>query len=300
MQNVALLSSSYSGSTLLSLLMCSHPNVCGFGDTYNFQFVKLEETRCSCGSVPSIKCPMRIKVSELMKKSGCYFDWATSNPTPLFKLFRSNKNMVSLSRRNFFLYIYRGLPLYFKTEIFSNYYKENIAFLNAIENSGNFSCYFDGSKNIVRLELLKDVFPNTKVIHLARDPKGYLHSCLKRKIKNYKKIINEWIRYNNNAHQYKKILGRDNYLFLRYEDIAENPNKTLSKIQKYIGLSEIDLQGNYENNIKNTHVIGNKMKNRFKKVDKKKISWENKLDKKHISYLSLKIKRESWIKKYFE
>jgi hypothetical protein len=299
MRNIFLLSSSFSGSTLLSLLICSHPKVIGFGDTYNYQFVKLEETKCSCGAAPSITCPIRVKVQNFMKQSGFDFEWTSSNPTPLFKRFRFNKWFVSLSRRTFLLYVYKMFPVSVRKLIFSNYYKENIEFMNALKSCRDCLIYFDGSKFITRMELLLDIFPNTRVLHLIRSPEGFLKSCLKRGRTDYKKNINNWCRYNNNAHSYKKILGNDNYLLITYENLVKNTDSVLSKIQKFLGVNEIDIQDCYEENKKDLHIIGNKMKDSFKKVEFQKTFIGETLKNDHIAYINKKVSCYAWMADIF-
>lgn len=106
MKNVALLSAPYSGSTLVSMLVCSHPNVIGFGDTYNYQFVNLSETSCTCGASPSVLCPVRVSIEKILKADGDSFRWVTSNPTPIPNVFKSSRLGARVFRSNGWLHVY--------------------------------------------------------------------------------------------------------------------------------------------------------------------------------------------------
>jgi hypothetical protein len=195
---------------------------------------------------------------------------------------------------------HNAIPIKLRGLLFAKYINVNIQFLKAVEGSGDFECYFDGSKFLVRLELLRNHIDNTKVVHLMRDPRGYLHSCMKRGENNYKKILDRWFRYNSIAHNYKQVLPKNDYHLVRYEELIKDPLGVLSKIQKFIGLEVIDLQATYINNLKDIHVIGNKMKNTFKNVKVQSMKWDAILQKNQLSYISKKYLKNDWITDCFQ
>jgi hypothetical protein len=284
---------------MLSILVCLHPKIIGFGDTYNYQFVELTDTQCKCGASPSNNCPIRVEIKNQMNKLGHQFKWTRSNPTPLFDVMRSNKRAVRISRKVYWFYVYKKLPTSFRKFIFYNYYKENIAFMQTLKKVGNYECYFDGCKNITRLELLRTVFPDTRVVHLIKNPNAFLHSVLKRGNKNYKKIVDAWFRYNNNARQYKEKLGQQKYLLICYEDLARNPAHVLQKVFNTIGMPVYEPSINPRLHLGRVHVIGNKMKNSFEKVEDRSPNWREELEQHQIVYIERKKAELNWIKSIY-
>ncbi len=299
MRNVALLSSSYSGSTLLSMLVCSHPNVIGFGDTYNYQFVNLHETRCTCGASPSFTCPVRIEIENQMKQRGADFEWLTSNPTPIFDFSRTNKKAANLSRKAGWVPLCRALPDTARLKLFSRYYRENKIFMEAMASVGDYSHYFDGCKTLLRLELLRTIFPETKVVHLIKNPNAYLHSYLKRKKLGYRAIVNGWFRYNASAHGFRDLLGSERYLLVTFEELTKNPEESLQEIYRFIDVPEREGSLDQWIEMNKIHVIGSETKNFFRQVDEKAPKWKTDLDREQLDYVAKRAAEASWLHPIF-
>jgi len=171
--------------------------------------------------------------------------------------------------------------------------------LQALEKFGNYECYFDGCKNITRLELLRTVFPDTRVVHLIKNPNAYLHSVLKRGNKNYKKFVDAWFRYNINARRYKEKLGQQKYLLVCYEDLVRNPAHVLKKVFDIIGIPVYETSINPRVNMGRVHVIGNKMKNSFKKIEDRSPNWREELKQNQKVYIERKKAESNWIKSIY-
>lgn len=156
MQIWSLLSSSYSGSTLLSMLLSSYPRTLGFGDTYNYQYVEdINDTRCACGMSPSYQCPVRMDIVDRMKRSGYKgFDWVYANPKPLFSFLRDSRFSIKVSRSHYLARVYKHLPDFIRLLVFRRFYIENHEFFSAIENIGDYDYYFDGSNSLLEWNCL--------------------------------------------------------------------------------------------------------------------------------------------------
>lgn len=286
---MALLSSSYSGATLVSMMVGTHPQIVGFGDTYNYQMVDLKSTRCTCGAAPSTTCPVRIEVEQEMARRGVPFSWLKSNPTPIPELFSENKRVAIISRKHrIWLPIYRMMPDSVRLKIFKRFYRENRALLETLGDIGN-SCYFDGCKSISRLELMRTLYPDTKVVHWIKSPYSYLQSVIKRRgTINYKRTIEGWLRYNDSARRYRDILGEENYLLASYEDFTEAPQAVLAIIYRFMGLCEFDpIAANMD--VQNAHVIGSSTKNSFRKIENHPPNWHQTLSNEQQRYIESKL-----------
>ena len=91
-------------------------------------------------------------------------------------------------------------------------------------------------------------FPNGKVIHIYRDPRGVLSSW--KKLSSlpdnvYLNAIFNWIDSINYMKRYKEILSTTNYLPIKFENVAGNPEFWIKKICDFIGIEfeEIMIQG---------------------------------------------------------
>lgn len=82
-----------------------------------------------------------------------------------------------------------------------------------------------------------EAYPNTKFIYIMRDGRDCVFSNIKEKwtFSNPKKHAAEWNYYINHYTELSKLAPK-NTLLIRYEDLIENPDKVLKKINGFIGL----------------------------------------------------------------
>lgn len=109
-----------------------------------------------------------------------------------------------------------------------------------------------GSKFPVHIHyvyLLKRWFPNSKIIHLIRDPRAILASEIKKKNKPrfpigkeskgiYETLLTFYviIQYKWAVKIHKKYLKDDNYCLIRFEDLVLEPSKTSRIICDFVGI----------------------------------------------------------------
>jgi hypothetical protein len=295
MNNVALLSTSYSGSTLVSMLVCSHPNVIGFGDTYNYQFVRLSDTSCTCGARPSVSCPARIRIENQLIAEGDRFRWLTSNPTPIPEFLASNRNAAEIFRKERWIQFYRQLPKALRVKLLSGYYRQNTRFFEALKILEGKTHYFDGCKSLVRVELLKTIFPDMKIVHLIKNPKAYLHSFLRRENQDYRKIVDGWVRYHTDSKNLGSVLGPESYMLVTFEELTKMPEDCLKTIYRFMGLPERQEPFDQWVDLKSVHVVGSRSKNVFKQVEEKVPKWKSELGIEQIKYINRKVEAIGWL-----
>ncbi|MBT3304720.1 hypothetical protein HN592_05535 [Candidatus Woesearchaeota archaeon] len=288
-QYVSLLSSSHSGSTLLSMLMAANPKIRSFGDTYH----NSNKVVCSCNTTVN-RCKFRNEINEKLKKKGFKFDWKN----PLYPHLLFDKFKPAFVRKTKLFRLYVNLPNFLKKIIYNKKIKLECNFVDSLKEINDFSLYFDGSKSIVRFETLKQFDKNIKLIHLIKSPYSFINSCIKHKKTNLSRCLEGWLTYNNTVREYKKEL-KHNYLLIKYEELASNPTKVLKKIYKFIDIPAF-IPDNIEK--EKMHVLGSEI--RFKLNDISDIQNKNKDPKKvltpnMIRYVNNKIKDIFWIKQLF-
>ncbi len=84
----------------------------------------------------------------------------------------------------------------------------------------------------LKVDVLSDMFPTAKFIHIVRDCRDVILS--RQKISWYKHdirtIANEWLESVEHAETIGKSLGENRYKMVRYEDLIEDPIKQLKSI----------------------------------------------------------------------
>jgi len=68
-RRICVLSSSFSGSTILSIMLCQDEKYIGFGDTYIIRNVSDENDLCNCKET-IVNCPYRVAVAKSLSQYG--------------------------------------------------------------------------------------------------------------------------------------------------------------------------------------------------------------------------------------
>ncbi len=95
--------------------------------------------------------------------------------------------------------------------------------------------------HIHSLGLLKDRFPNAKFIHIVRDPRAVISS--QTKLPHYKKeyynivgLCKNWHSKINCHRKYSDLIGPERYTAVKYEDLVANPEMALRTICDFINI----------------------------------------------------------------
>lgn len=139
----------------------------------------------------------------------------------------------------------------FTTKDILEYFIEN--FRKAFQKEAKPKCWIEKttSTEIYAIEI-KNWFKNAKFIHVIRDPRDNLSSLLSGWEKRYNKfnpsvnhLIHSMIERGllgfNMAITNRKIIGKSNYLVVKYEDLTSNPNGTMKELAKFVGISFSDI-----------------------------------------------------------
>lgn len=288
---VGLLSSSYSGSTLLSLLLAgSRIGITGFGDTYPIPGRDYSDARCTCGAYLP-ECPFRLELEEKMQQRGFSdWRWIQSEPFP----HRSTLHRLHIRKRA--LPLYRAIPSRARQNIFRQFYRETDAFLHCVYEMTNCSYYLDGCKSLIRKELLRTHLDNFKIIHLVKDPRAYVHSMLKRNkdTLGLRHVVDNWIEYNRRANQFRDMIGAENYCLVRYEDLSRDTAGTIRDVCAFLNLPAKSVSGISDAELKDIHLTGNRMRNSFHSVEDRSEDWRTQLDAETRDYVTRRVSSLDW------
>lgn len=264
-----------SGTTLLSIIMNNHPDIVGPGEINSLKRLPQEKFNCSCGKRVE-ECDYWTKVMNNWKKEqGESAVEETISKISAVENFKSIKSWLKA------IFGYPGKSKYFKD------YLDNIyTFLEKILEQSDKSVIIDISKNPLRaFVLMQHPDIDLRVIHLVRDGRGVAYSLNKFngigvKRKPVWRSALFWYIVNRQSEYVRK--RAENAILVNYEDLATQPEKTLSAI---CDMAEIDSQPvidviNSDVAPKDAHIMaGNQLRKQKSIRIKLNTEWKEKLSK---------------------
>ncbi|MGB3634284.1 MAG: sulfotransferase [Rubrobacteraceae bacterium] len=219
-----------SGSTLLDMVLGSHPEVRGAGELTNAArngWLKNED--CSCGK-PVNDCPFWSEVLRLWTRRGF---GNLERYVSLQDIFERYRNLPRLLRE-------RRSP----SPEFLEYAGATRAFFDSIREAGEEQIVVDSSKSPARALALSMVpGVDLHLVHLTRDGRGVAASLNRSWRKDEEPGVTRdvegkpvwrtaafWIVVNLTSEWVGRRLGPDKFLRVRYEDLVMTPSETLAKI----------------------------------------------------------------------
>ena len=282
---VYILAASHSGSTLLSMLLNSHPQIVttgelklsprAIGDTSRY--------RCSCGQLIK-QCIFWQKIKEYMTKKGVEFDIAKA------RMDYSDMNSQYVCRllrplhRGFLLENLRDSALKLSPvwrKQLPEIQKRITALISTILEISGAKVAIDSSKTELRLKyLLRNPDLDIKVIHLVRDGRGVALTYMNpaefadarspnlraggiggsrdKERLTMSQAAHEWKRSNEAAQNVLNQLDRSRKIEIRYEQMCKDIKNTLMILFQFIGL-KTDTSNTDFSSVEH-HVIGNGMR----------------------------------------
>ncbi len=104
-----------------------------------------------------------------------------------------------------------------------------------------------------RIKLMLDIFPNSKFIHIYRNPYDVFYSTLKLHKHNaeiyalqrptydlYQLVLDNFVEMYDKFYEEIKLIPEGNYIDVKFEDLAQNPIEELKKIYSTLSLSNFE------------------------------------------------------------
>jgi Sulfotransferase family len=236
-------SSSYSGSTLLAMLLNGHPDVAAVGETSTSRREsRMDEFLCSCGRLME-ECPFWIDVADRMHRAG-YTDFRLANFELGFdpaghgivdRLAYGSLRVEVLERiRDAIVWRLPG-----HRERLRAIGLRNRAFAEAVLAATGARVMVDTSKERMRArDLHRWLGMDLRVVHLVRDPRGVVDSALRRGRDggDERRAAERWAKVNDAILRASARLPGDRRLVVRYEALCADPVRELERIVAFAGL----------------------------------------------------------------
>lgn len=260
---------SYHGATLLAVLLANHSRIASLGDAIPTRdYVQ----RCSCGD-PVNLCAFWTELIERLHPKGGQAQGALAEQLdtafPLFKATRADQviTLAGLALGNWVWSLKRGRMGF--ADRYLRFWAEVLRMQGADQ-------FVDGEKSVTKVALLKSLFgrmADVRVIHLVRDPRGFLHSCRKHmEGVTLEQVAVMWNHHANIAKLARPVF-KCRYRLQRYEDLCTDPTGTMAGIFKFLGVLNEDVVRK-PGNLEKYHMMGNKMLSVFDGTVRLDDSWK--------------------------
>ena len=278
-----ILAASHSGSTLLAMLLGSHPDVVTVGELKHTSIGDVDRYRCSCGALIR-ECVFWTGVTDDVRAQGLDFevgrgmtDFATGAPDAAKRLLKPlHRGPVLEMARDAALACVPGWRSHR-----ARVQARNAALAAAVCRRAGRRVIVDSSKIGVRLKfLLRNPRFDVRILRLVRDGRAvaltYMDPALYADASDpgrrgggqggsrdaerlpLERAAHEWRRSNEEAASVLRTVGRDRWLELRYEDLCADPPGTIAKVYAFAGVDPSRASTDFRS--QQHHVVGNGMR----------------------------------------
>ena len=278
-----LLAASHSGSTLLAMLLASHPEVCTTGELKATSLGDPERYRCSCGA-PIRRCEFWNDIAARMAARGHDFDITRSETHLSAGATRYEQKLLQPLVRGGALEAIRGAGLGLSPtwrKRLARFHALNESLVRSVCDRTGTRVVVDSSKVGIRLKyLLRNPGIDVRVIRLIRDgravtltytdPENFADATAphlrgggdgtsrdKERLTPWD-AAHEWRRSNEEADALVSGLDPSRYMTVTYEDVCANTPAVLSRLWQFVGVSPFSFGKGWR--ARNHHVIGNGMR----------------------------------------
>lgn len=286
-QLIYILSPSYSGSTLLTMLLARHPRIATIGELKATSMGELEDYKCSCG-LPILNCEFWESLTEKVKQAGESFDIEDFGTHFTDKRFLVRKILGAQVRGSFFEFlrwlVIKAIPGISRQH--ARIVKKNNIVIDSICDIQNKDVFLDGSKDPHRLLYLinSDIW-DIYVVRMIRDGRAQSNSNRRKEENkmNYRDSVIEWNRTINQMTLAGRYIQGDRIHDLRYEDLCANPKGVMDDLWVFLGLEKMQCDWN-EVDIKEFehHILGNNMRTKDKIYIALDEGWKNNVSVKEL------------------
>lgn len=289
-------STSFSGSTVLSILLDELPGVVSTGEATGPvpSLRRPGSYTCSCGELLE-NCRFWEAVRRRMQLSGFEFDPLAPGTSIFERREDSIRHRLLNSHTGFQLLNHLRDGMLARTAPWQSEWIEsvrrNVAYITAVMEAGKGRIFIDASKDAVRLcrlEAMTDL--DIAVIHLVRHPAGFVNSARKNERMSIDSAISWWRRSIEHALTLQRHWTTERWVTVRYEDLCGDP---LREVRRIMGMFEYKEQIFLPEVIQTEthHIIGNRTRTSGQMRLKLDESWRGELSDSSIRFIAKRTAR---------
>lgn len=278
-----ILSPSFSGSTLLTFLLGTHPEIATVGELKATARHGIEEYDCSCGS-RMLQCGFWREVGDKLKARGFGFDCGDfgthyrARPGSLLdRAMRTRLHGPLLEAiRSMTLALVPG-----GRRTMRRITEKNRALIDVVTELQNGSLFLDSSKDPIRLKyLLGANGGGAKVIHLIRDGRGTSNSYL-RHVSTMEQAALEWRHIHEESERMLARLPAGSWTRLHYEDLCRDPKAEMDRLLSFLDLDPTLATHDFRSG--EHHIVGNYMRMKSSSEIVLDEKWRKALSPEHLA-----------------
>jgi hypothetical protein len=228
-QVLFLLSAGRSGSTLLELLLQTHPELVTAGEAHLVPFLADDpDATCRCGR-PLDRCPV----------------WGPVINAPTFvadavalRRLRGSNDAGRTLRPALIPGVVTGRPTPSHRRAAEGYAVAALRSIDQVAAVGDGSTVVDASKDLYRLDLLaRGSDRRIRTLVVVRDPRGFVRSVAGATPdpRRLARVVGRWVALHTLVHLWLRR-ARTPWHLVRYEDLATDPRGTLAPIGRWLGV----------------------------------------------------------------
>lgn len=260
-----ILAHSFSGSTLLSFLLGTHPEIATVGEMFIAPSHNTDSYPCSCGE-PIERCAFWRRVSATMAARGIPFDVrggdssltaASYGPLGSRVVWAEPRGPFLEGIRRAALAVLPGVRRELDRRIAVN---RHLA--EAVLDLQNARVFVDATKRPGRALLLRrDPRLDLRVIHLVRDGRAVARSTLRNLGRTVEDGARSWAASARRSEDLRRSFPPERWLTVRHEDLCRDARGTLARIFGFLEVSPDFEPGDFRDvQAGDHHIIGNRMR----------------------------------------
>ena len=274
----SLFANSYSGATLLTILLNRHSQIVSNGEAMFINARDQTHYDCTCGKYledcefyRATARHMRLPDDtgwdrQLFMRVPCF------SPNGLVQGLLGSARYVSASRER----LINLIPAY--RDIRDRFLEAQLQFFANARRLTGAPIYLDGTKSLRRAQLFAaDGRCEMKALFLIRDGRGFCASYLKntRRRPSLTEAAKRWLAHIVRVDRFAKGFPSVPLLTVRYEDLCRSTEDTVRRICQFL---EVPYENLGAGTTKEAHVLGNRMRRTFSGAIVEDVSWQQKLD----------------------
>jgi len=220
---IFILAPSYHGATLLSLNLGNHDKIASLGDT--IPTLEFDQT-CGCGKKVS-QCQFWQRIRYLIPERG------ESSFIPRYPKLVKYSNLNRYIVYSSALFINKLGFTWNATPFFKSYNR----FVGFVLDYYNKPIFIDGAKSISRYLSVKAAGGNVLgIIHIVRDPRGYVTSAKKNKL-SISSACKQYNSYHKKVYNTTRLL-KEKSILVEYEQLTKEPQRIIEAVLDFFELNK--------------------------------------------------------------